>query len=459
MPQIVLDKLAGVNGTTAELNLPPGEASVSQNVRNRPLTNWVKRKGVEPLETSSNPYMGIFDIELDGIVIPIIQAGGTLTFYPNLESESFPNPDPRPVFNPIDGGGNGAVLFLIEPLMRSLQEKRLRVGLTKKTWPNGNITTSTTTNVFFNPDGTLINGTTGVLLTDIAAWNQNVVDYWPAGSGTAAFPTNNIYKHDLYYMDAYLGQAVGTRASQLINVIRTAILDLLAENKYVADPEGQSSIPYCDSSNTGVPSASTKANYRSTLTNLRNAFRLVFRAVKICTLRNDANTADGNENREGNNGGAADPSCAAAKADAITQWNSASWGAGAAFTGLRLNEGTADDGAGGYTAALYSSRGKLKSDLTNYTGTLGKFYILCTAYPNGLSNQASAPVTVDSTFHEYESFSTGGVALSSTIASIIPTFTSTCPVQVSNDSKGWSSNVVLGSSAIATFNVTFTNFF
>jgi hypothetical protein len=459
MAQIVLDKLAGVNGTTAELNLESGEPSASQNVRNRPLTNWVKRQGVEPVATSSDPYMGIFDIELDGIIIPIIQTGGTLTFFPNVESATWPNPDPYPPVNPIDDGGNRAVLFLIEPLMRSVQEKTLRVGLTKVTWPNGNINSTTTTNIFFNPDGSLRNGNTGVALTAIPALQQNVASYWPAGSGTADFPTNNIYKYDLAYMDEYLGQPVGTRAKQLINVIRSQIISLLSDNKYIGDPEGQASIPYLDDTAIGLPPIATTSNYRSTLTNMRNAFRLVFRAAVVATFVNSTDTGDA-QSREGNNGyvGA---NCNDAKTNATTTWNGASYGTGGTYTGFGYYEGTAYTGVQ-YYAELFAMRSKLKVNLTNYTGTSASFYFIAIPGSNGSSN--NPPVTADNLFHKADAISTGSTQYSQVYGSGTPAFSGSnnCPLlRPGSTQYGWFVNALAGTSARAhaVFNVTFTNFF
>src|SRR3989304_957215 len=100
MPQLVLDKLRGVNGTTAELQLDLGVPTSSQNIRGRPLNDWVKRQGIETVATSADPYMGIFDVELDGIIIPIIQTGGTLTFFPTVGgSDNLPIPNPYPPFD------------------------------------------------------------------------------------------------------------------------------------------------------------------------------------------------------------------------------------------------------------------------------------------------------------------------------------------------------------------------
>lgn len=422
MPQLILKKLRGVNATQAEMLLDAGVPSNIQNIRNRPVDNWVKRNGIEPLTSQTSPIMGIFDIELDGLIIPVYQAGDTLYFFPNIESASFPNPDPFPPFDPLDPNGN-FVLFLVEPLMRAVQEKRLRAAETKITWPSGNIFSSTTTNVFFAADGSLLNGNTGVAISTV----QNVSDYFPTGTGTAQFPTNNLYAYDLAYMDTYLGQATGTRASQLVNVIRTEIINLLAEQKYYVEPlEAQNAITWHDETSIGLPAASTAANYRSTLTNMRNAFRLLQKIAIGDFKTAQTNTAY----RPFLSTSSSLVSCDAAKALEIANWGAGAWTSSPTVQ-IGLRDETEFAGAA-YFAELVSERGQLSTNVTsNYssTGTQAYWYLKLAkraAFDDiGISN---SPVSKDGNYHQFEAATLQGTSTTSMMADEIPTFNSSCPV-------------------------------
>ncbi len=93
MSNIVIKECKGINATRASLQLDKGEVPSLQNLRNRPFSNWSKRPGIEPVSDSSDPIMGIWELEFDNIVIPIFQNGATLNFFADLTSTSYPYND------------------------------------------------------------------------------------------------------------------------------------------------------------------------------------------------------------------------------------------------------------------------------------------------------------------------------------------------------------------------------
>jgi len=104
MGRIIINKFAGINSSLASLQLKPGEFQSSQNLRGRPFDNYSKRQGVDPSSVQDSPVMGIFEIELDGVTIPLIQSQNQLEFNPDIGSPDIPNPDPFPVDDPLDPG-------------------------------------------------------------------------------------------------------------------------------------------------------------------------------------------------------------------------------------------------------------------------------------------------------------------------------------------------------------------
>jgi len=96
MPKLVLSELKGIDANKASFQMAPGEPQFSQNVWTRPFKNWAKRRGVEPVAEQSGPYFGIFELDLDNIVIPITANAGILTFFPNVASSSLNNVNPNP---------------------------------------------------------------------------------------------------------------------------------------------------------------------------------------------------------------------------------------------------------------------------------------------------------------------------------------------------------------------------
>jgi hypothetical protein len=220
-------------------------------------------------------------------------------------------------------------------------------------------------------------------------------------------------------------------------------------------------MPFLDFTDINLPPASTRGNYRSTLTNMRNAFRLVFRAAVIAIQTNSTDTGPVDE-RIGSEPGAF-VSCDASKVTASANYDSGSFGPGVVGQSIGLQEYTANIGGGGgsYAASLSSFRGKFKCDLTNYTGTNGFFYFIARAGAQGLSNEVYCPVTVDAFYHKSSSsFSTGGMAYSSIYGSQKPTFSGSndCPID-SFKFMGWDLPSTFVIFQYAVFNVTFTNTF
>lgn len=98
-----------MNATKAALQLPAGDVPLLQNVRARPFHNWAKRRGIETAGIYDSPVNGIFELELDGLIIPIFQSGAALTFFPTVTTASFPNtPDPYRL-------GDGRTSLAIDP--------------------------------------------------------------------------------------------------------------------------------------------------------------------------------------------------------------------------------------------------------------------------------------------------------------------------------------------------------
>lgn len=254
--KIKINSCEGINTSTASLQLKTGEVQNLQNVRNRPYYNWQKRNGIEYVSSQTDPVLGIFELDLDNITIPIIQSGSSLTFFPELTSAGgfFSTPDPYPMDNPIDSDNSNAVLFLVEPSMRAINDRRQVSGHTATSWPNR----------FFNADGTLINGLTGIAVSN--------------------FPANNIYRYDLAYYDAYFGNAFGSRASTLVNAVRTSCVSTVGFNDWINLIDGQSTVTTFTSSI--FPSASTFANYRSTLANIKTGIRRLTLIKKQATQVN-----------------------------------------------------------------------------------------------------------------------------------------------------------------------------
>lgn len=441
MGKIVLKEMRGINAGKASLQLQPGETEFSQNVVGRPFHNWAKRRGVATAEIDSNPINGIFEAEFDNITIPFYQAGDTLTFFPVLplitgsgnlndsDDGSTPSslvidpiyPDPYPAYNPIDPGG--AILFRIEEVMRTVQERALRVGLTGFTWPNR----------LYDSSGNSINESASTQLRSA---------YYSTATGSAQFPANSFYAYDLYWHDTKNGNPAGTRAAVLVNAIVSAINTSAFLNQYLAvtssyQPyiEGQADPYYYDTATSGfyisvwtagsAPTA-TAANYRQVLGQCRDAVRRLLFTFASASQVNI--TGSGNlENRIGTGNGA---SCSDSQTLAGTAWDSASWTLNG--PGTFINQTESVDSATPQST-ISANRGKVLCDLTPYIAGTGYFFLK--VEPNSGTSSNSPPVTADNLYHQYAtSIAVGASRLSPELGNSKPTFSIVCP---DSGSRGW----------------------
>lgn len=237
MPRIVLPKFVGLNASQATLQLPKGEFTGLQNIRQRPFDNWVKRQGIEFSTAQTSPIMGIFEVELDNITIPIFQSGTALTFFPDLSTlnGSFTQPDPYPPTTPAISASR-VVLFNVEQTMRAINNRRIVGESTGWAWPN----------LIFRSDGSRLNGNTGIAVAD--------------------YPATNLYSPDLTFFDAFYGLPAGTRAAQLVNAVIDACIDTVNNMPWIKTIDGLAAVIYYDSTIFPAASSANKNNYRSSLT-------------------------------------------------------------------------------------------------------------------------------------------------------------------------------------------------
>lgn len=268
--KVAITDLMGINATEAPLQLRGGEMSNAQNLRNRPWGNMAKRQGIESISESSGPVMSILEFVLDDVVIPIVQLGGNIIIWPNLASAngSMPNPDPYS-YNPLDPNGEHLLLFLVEPAMRAVQERRLRDNVPVVSFPN----------VHFNSLG--VYDATGTAPATQRAHDYNLL--YPDNAdpaNQAQFPLNNFYKYDLAYTDSYFGNPAGTYAASLVTIINNALSANNLYKDYLNNDLGllgQTAVTYWTSTTLPfVATAITPANYRSRfVTTKRGINRLV----------------------------------------------------------------------------------------------------------------------------------------------------------------------------------------
>lgn len=348
MGKLTIKKFKGINSTKAALQLQTGEIPFLQNFRGRPFDNLSKRRGVEPSSTQTGPVQGIFDLEFDGLIMPMFIVNGTLQFYPSTATVTWPDPDSRPFQYPLNSANVGTAL-LVEPSMRAIQERAIRAADTPITWPN----------IIFNASGGKLNGNTG-----IAPASQNISDYFPSGVGTAQFPVDKCYQYDMQYHDASFGNPTGTRAAFLVNEIWDAISD--EAPFYHTEPEGDSatSISSYDDVTIGLPSPASVATYRQTLTNMKPCIRLMTNVIVNGVLV-DCEFRDGNIYMT-----SPEPTCVDAQNAAVTLYNANSYSAGSTI----LFEEAMDETGGDYEASIANERGKFQVDLTDYPGTSATIY-------------------------------------------------------------------------------------
>lgn len=251
MGKTTISQFLGLNASQASLTLRPGEMVNIQNIRQRPFDNWVKRRGVENSTVHTSPVLGIFEADFDNVIIPIVQNGSTLTFYPDLSSDngSFEMPDPYPYPDPLDPPGNNITLFNIEQTMRAIQDRRATAGHAEVTWPN----------LIFKSDGTQWNGNTGIAVSN--------------------YPVNNLYGPDLTYHDAFYGNPIGTRAASLVNTVIGVCITTVDFDDWVISVEGLADPTIYDSSIFPTAGSATRSTYKSSLAHCKTGIR------KLTSLR------------------------------------------------------------------------------------------------------------------------------------------------------------------------------
>ena len=242
MAKIVINDFRGINSTRASLQLKPGEFESSQNFRSRPYTNYTRRQGIDPVSVQTSPVMGIFEIDLDNITIPITQAGSSLEFFPPTGSpETGPTPSVYPPSDPLDPGGNRIFIFPIEQAMRAIQDRRVTAGHAVVSWPN----------ITFNSAGQIIN------------------------QAVSSYPANGTYGPDMAYYDIYNGVPVGTKAAALVNNVLSACISTVGFNDWIEEIDGETTVQTYDSTIFPSASSATFANFRTVFANLKTGIRLL----------------------------------------------------------------------------------------------------------------------------------------------------------------------------------------
>ena len=430
--------MKGLNTTRASLQLQKGEVENLQNLRTRPFLNWSKRKGVFPISSSPTPILGIFDLEFDQLVIPLFIAGDTLTFYPStltfpvgqINDREYPDSlpsqgglggggatvvglDPYASDDPLDEDESRTVLFLLEPTMRAVQERGLRVPVLSFTWPNR----------VFDEFGNAINE---------APPTQPNADYYPGAVGSSQFPPNNFYKHDLAWNDLKNGNPSGTRAAELINTIIAALNTPGLASSYVRLIEGQSStvdwainIPQWPLDTTGSPSASP-VTFRQMLVKCKQAVRLL-EAIEITT-----SGYQGQESKTLLDDAVSFVSCAIALSDMTTLYLADPYFAEG--IGPQVTEFSSFDGVNEWKARLNNTRAYFTANLTAYPNAPTNIYLKVNPQTAGSSN--SPPTTADSLFHIFATGTGGGTYTSPLIGNQTAAFSfSSCPI--GGQTKGW----------------------
>lgn len=249
MSKFIIKDFKGLNSSIASLQLKPGEVPFSQNFRGRPYTNYARRQGVDPVSTQSGAVLGIFEIDLDGVTIPLIQSPNVLTFNPPIQSPNFPiTGDIYPPQNPLDPTHVNLIVFDLEQAMRAIQDRRVVAGHITWDWPN----------IRFDINGNRI--------------NQAVGNY----------PATGTYRGDISYDDFYNGNPIGTKAASLVNQILAACLDTVGLGDWIKTIEGLSSVLLYDSTIFPTSNSATAANYRSVYANTKVGIR------KLITIQKGA---------------------------------------------------------------------------------------------------------------------------------------------------------------------------
>lgn len=257
--QVTISEFKGLNSSTASLQLKPGEFQSSQNLRGRPYFNYARRKGIEPVSVQDSAVLGIFDIDLDNITIPLIQNEDSLVFFPPTASASLPTADPYPLSDPLDAAGERLFIFPIEQVMRAIQNRRIISGMSAYSWPNVTFTTS------------------GI----------------PTNVAVSTYPANGTYGPDLAYHDLYNGNPIGTRAAALVNqVIACCINTVDNPEKWISSIAGETTIQYYTNSIFPAAASATVATYASRLSDCKAGIRLMS-TIKEAATQIDKETKTG----------------------------------------------------------------------------------------------------------------------------------------------------------------------
>lgn len=414
MKPIIINQMRGLNTSRARLQLQPGEVGCLQNVRTRPFDNWAKRKGVDTSLVQDGAVNGIFEWDMDEIVMPCYQAGDTLTFFPvvplTVESQggsgvTSVTPDPLPPYDPLDPLGtqtSGAVSFGLEAAMRALQERVCRRGGTPIDWPNA----------VYDANG---NSSTVVCAT------QPLSNFYGSASTAVDMPQQGLYRYDCYYSASY-------RTSLVQSVVNA--LDAEATLWLQVYPEGQSALTTFTSSTlweTGSKPTATATNYMTVLGYVRNALK----GLKYFAA--GASWTDGGEASGGSSGQA---SCDDAKTAATAAWGSFVSGNPFVYTRVVTSR---DNFTTLYSAAIIRERARATSDLSSYKSGTAALFLKSSAYTGGYSNESSCPVTADGNWHIKSSATVGSVWTGSLLNdnSSPPSFTTMgCPFN--GATQGWS---------------------
>lgn len=411
MPSIVINEMRGLNTSRARLQLKPGEAGALQNVRQRPFDNWAKRKGVETALVQDDPVNGIFEWDMDEIVMGAYQTGGTLTFYPEIPITSTSvggtvttiTPSPEPVYDPLDPTGTGTaggISFGVEQAMRALQERVCRRGGSPINWPNA----------AYNASG----GASSVVCATVP-----LSTFYGSSSTAVDMPQPGLYQYDCYYDSAY-------RTSLVQSVVDA--LDAEATVWLQVYPEGQTALTTFTSSTLwgGAKPTVTATNYLSVMAQVRTAMKglMYYAAGASFTSQYTRET-----------GSVVWPTCDEAKTESLSNWASATWNSGSG--GCGVYEVTWNNVYVGKSVSQGRYRAKVTQDLSSFKSANGACFLKATAQAGGFSNTSDCPVTADAKYHQWQIVTVGQVVTSDYINNndTPPSFSSDCPVTAIT--KGW----------------------
>lgn len=417
MPSIVINEMRGLNTSRARLQLKPGEAGTLQNVRQRPFDNWAKRKGVETALVQDDPVNGIFEWDMDEIVMGMYEAGGTLTFYPEIPITATTvggtvttiTPSPEPVYDPLDPTGTGTaggISFGIEQAMRALQERVVRRGGSAYTWPDGQRDAAGNT-----------------VTTPVAT--QPLSNYYGSATTATQFPQNGLYRYDCHYISNYA-----------VTLVQSVIDRLDAECTVwlATDPEGQASLTTYTSSTfwNGVKPTATPANYKSILAEFWVYLpKLKAFSVTGTQVGRGGGTLDFGSSAGGPNSTSGPGACATSVSATQTEYQNYGtvWGAAGPITvygfSKRYLNGVAESQA-------LRIRGYATADLSAFKSGSAGIYLLLGIPGHGgnvLTAGQSPVVTADSKFHLYESSALGSTYTSSLLGDGgVPTIVADCNI-------------------------------